>query len=1387
MSAYKIILKRSSVLGKRPNSQLLEPGELGLNTNSVEPGIYFEVSDGSVIKAGPTSYLPAAPTTSPAQGELWVDSDTNTLSIGSNTNTWESIAAPFLGGTNGVTIFVAPDYFQATDSLKNDGQTLPFRSLNRAIIEVGKTIVQNAVTGVPSNARYTIMVAPSSVTVFNGPGQRADAFTVNFAPGPNQSNPNIDNLETFNHPDGGLIVPRGVSIVGMDLKKSVLRPSYVPTYNYPGFPANYSLDPKGPQYTKKPLANVFRWSGNSYLTNFSVTDKLEQRFITSINPGNIKENGLNPEVAVFSCETTHGLDINDYVYIRAEANTPNSPNFPNGAYYVKAITPYEFVISRQTFVGINKESTPQLIKVYDLDPKLISGSNFNIFNVQNIYPYFRPDLNEPFEVGLYSAHRLSVVGNASKEDFNEFYTKIQKAFPNIFGETVSDRITLSPEYTIIGNTEAPYPKNTAANTTENTEPYIHNVMVRSSYGMAGCDINGNLVSGFKVASAKNFSIINLQRDPGCYEIYTTKDNISDWDTLTKIVADSLNREITSVPLDAQLEFLNRTSIEDIRYLYSTKIATDASGKPLGDSGVADVDNDYRHYGVRVRGANTLFEGDSIQTLGSAVGVWALDGAQVSLSNSKSTFGSVGLLSEGFAGIGTLGGAELPNQGFLQAGVVRPLLLTQEDVSNVRNQVRLPLGPKVIKTAPDPTDPDTQLIYLSSAFSPANILPYSLTPGSAIYIEFRTTEENLLGLAGSDTGNIIIDDIASKFNGTQTKFTLTSEGENLPKGTLTGDLLISLGGVIQSPEVSYTFDESTITFAEPPRSNFKFSGRVLRGSYQAPVGVTYRGFLATDGKATIKLLEPNTKGAVIRVRASDSNIPNKADFSTGTCIPYISRFKDPRTETDRSYGLYIQSTNPSSKAPKPGDLLRLNQTGQKLSNTINRNFQFDPGSYGGVSHVFKTDLVKTSPFIDSPTFNNKLNDTTQTTTYALYMSLVDQGLPWMQLGDIALREVFNSSAGTFTTFGGKNFYAAENNDWETLYYETVYNPTNGPYKLSPDEASSPYVLTSTLIRQSETSAAYQGYVPDGFLPAYISGEESPRYMRGATIPFSAIYNEFLYDKDDASGSFGFVYKTRAITSDRTTTKDSIIIQPYVEPSKPPFRDISTFGCPQLIELELSSVEDVIDPTQGISVLLLQDTEGKRKEYIRVIKIVDKTVTAISNYYPKYSVELDYSTPWKSGTKVSLCSYSDFPEISEYDLNWAISKRTVLRYYRLMGYSFNDINPYLRPQYYGDRVLLNEDLPFSPSQGYARLTAAWPVEFNQPSVIQSTAHTWQSCGYIDYSRGLPKYQVNQFSRKLGYDFLATSLWGGVLNVNGITETREAIISAPFTQVETGKPFA
>jgi hypothetical protein len=126
---------------------------------------------------------------------------------------------------------------------------------------------------------------------------------------------------------------------------------------------------------------------------------------------------------------------------------------------------------------------------------------------------------------------------------------------------------------------------------------------------------------------------------------------------------------------------------------------------------------------------------------------------------------------------------------------------------------------------------------------------------------------------------------------------------------------------------------------------------------------------------------------------------------------------------------------------------------------------------------------------------------------------------------------------------------------------------------------------------------------------------------------------------------------------------------------------------------------------------------------------------------------------------------------------------------MGYPQAVVEPLLFPRYWGERFIPVNFLPISPSNdGYAAVTGEWPLQFNNPSTVLANTHTWAYCGYYNYSRGLPDYQTNNFTRKLSFDYLSTTLWSGALSVTGVTETgdtvqigaqREALTSQFFEQ--------
>ena len=1284
MSAVKLIFKRSSILGKRPTGANLEPGEIGLNTNSNDSGLFFEVNDGSVVKAGPTAYLPQAPTQTPSLGELWVDTDTKALSIGTSSNKWQTVAAPFLGGTAGYTVFVAPEYPNATDSIANDGQTVPFITINRAVLEVSKQIIQQTITGTSlGNNRYLIVLAPGRHCVANGQGTPVNQFTVDYSS--QFAAVTQAGLQQFNPSMGGLILPRGVSIIGLDLKKCEVHPSYVPKYTHPLFVPGYAQEIGGPVYENEPLSSVFRWSGNTYESQFTCLDKIESRTVVAVSAD------LETGTAIFRSSQAHGLNYNDFVQVNYSNSADQSnATFASGAYYASPVNAFEFQLS-----ALNWTSSQALpVLATSLPPYfLVSSTNDSAkLGVENIYPYYVPADGVSFEESNYSHHRLSLNKNASIDQLNEFYTKVQKAFAVYFGGQVNTALASAPEYDIVANTTASYPLNTASNSVNNSSPYQNMVNHRSNYGMANGDFDGDLVTGFKSVIINSATAVTLQRDPAAYEVYSSVDQI--WLTLTAAVLKGLppGTSITGVPTNLQLQSLNETAIPNIRYYYDTLKTAE-----LKSTGLADPENDFRHFGFRASGANSFVQAQSLYTIGAAVGVWARNGAQISLTNATTNFGSVAFQADGFAGITTLGGANQVGRGFLLSGIVRPLSLLEQQVTSDNQKRILSLGSRIVHVGVDPNDPSVQQIYLQKPFDPAGILPFSLNPGSALF---------------------------------------TTDGI-----------------------------------------------------------CSFRGFFVTDGTFTCVRSEPNSAinpyspgGAILRLRLSDSSIPNGDPANLD--IPYIRRYIDPRTASEKSYAFSVQSTNPTSQAPQLGSVLRLNQTGQSLSNTIKRNYQFDPGQYGGIAQIFTVDSVETEQYSASPNFNYKVGDSTQATNYVVYASLSDGSAPWTQSTTVPTSslEPFNTPQGSYTTFQYRNYYAAENNLWDALYYSTNFTPISGPTKASPNSADSPFVISSVLQKQEVITDAWQGYVPDPYYDYYVNEIPAPynaglTYLRGSVVPYTEYPVQFQADIDDSSEDLGIIFKRLEVpTSTTISVARSTTAQSFVAMSTPYVAN-PTFGRPEVIQMELLAVQQVQNPKQGVTILKLTNPSVSAIEYVRVVSLNSNVIQAIRNYYPAYS-QGTLPAVWPKGTVVTSCISTGYPEPSVYDPNWSVTKSTMFRFYGLMGYSYSQISPYLEPQYFGNRLLLNTAIPFTPINGYANLTAAWPVEFNNPSIITATNHSWQYAGYFDYSRGLPKYQVNEISRKLQFDYLSTTSWGGKLTVTGVNETGNLVFLGPIREAITGR---
>jgi hypothetical protein len=183
----------------------------------------------------------------------------------------------FLKNAEGNILYVNPSDFDATDSFENQGNSLtrPFKTIQRALIEAARFSYQQGRNNDKID-RTTILVYPGTHYIDNRPGlsveningsavykrrSGVDSWTVDsiseLSEFTNYDILDIGNeLYKFNSVTGGVILPRGTSIIGLDLRKTKIRPLFVPD------PEDENID----------VTSIFNVTGTCYFTAFSIFD-----------------------------------------------------------------------------------------------------------------------------------------------------------------------------------------------------------------------------------------------------------------------------------------------------------------------------------------------------------------------------------------------------------------------------------------------------------------------------------------------------------------------------------------------------------------------------------------------------------------------------------------------------------------------------------------------------------------------------------------------------------------------------------------------------------------------------------------------------------------------------------------------------------------------------------------------------------------------------------------------------------------------------------------------------------------------------------------------------------------------------------------------------------
>ena len=182
----------------------------------------------------------------------------------------------FIKNAEGRILYVNPNDLDSTDGIENQGNSLtkPFKTIQRALLESARF---SYLRGDDNDLveKTTILVFPGEHLIDNRPGFaiRSDAGTATaVSPSGVASaaqntltltlNSNFDLtqedniLYKFNSVNGGIVIPRGTSIVGLDLRKTKIRPKYVPN----------PTDPNAPS------SAIFRITGACYFWQFTFFD-----------------------------------------------------------------------------------------------------------------------------------------------------------------------------------------------------------------------------------------------------------------------------------------------------------------------------------------------------------------------------------------------------------------------------------------------------------------------------------------------------------------------------------------------------------------------------------------------------------------------------------------------------------------------------------------------------------------------------------------------------------------------------------------------------------------------------------------------------------------------------------------------------------------------------------------------------------------------------------------------------------------------------------------------------------------------------------------------------------------------------------------------------------
>ena len=416
----------------------------------------------------------------------------------------------FLKNLNGNTLYVDPNELDASDSIENRGNSRlrPFKTIQRALLEAARFAY---VPGTNNDLfdQTTIQIAPGTHFIDNRPGFWVDSANqlrdingaarviseLNVSSNFDLTDPS-NVLYIYNSADGGVIVPKGTSIVAQDLRKTKIRPKFVP-------------DPTDDNITS---SGIFNLTGACYIYGFTIFDGDPiGKVYTDYSTNTVVPSFSHHKLTAFQ----YADDTNTIVRNNVDSGYTDLEN-----YYYKLSLGFGAQSGRSVLDGydnfqpnvdenriVGELGSGSIVITSAVSGDGIAGTQ--VITVQTQSPHNLAPLTPIIVSGLGQSE-----GPTTELEYNGNFVVAQVTSETEFTYLLPNVPTQTLNPSVVGSNVK-----VISDTVSSASPYIFNISLKSVYGMNGLHADGSRAKGFKSMVTAQFTGISLQKDDRAFVEY----------------------------------------------------------------------------------------------------------------------------------------------------------------------------------------------------------------------------------------------------------------------------------------------------------------------------------------------------------------------------------------------------------------------------------------------------------------------------------------------------------------------------------------------------------------------------------------------------------------------------------------------------------------------------------------------------------------------------------------------------------------------------------------------------------------------------------------------------------------------------------------------------